>query len=48
MAKAAAEGATQNHLYALRAELVRGLDPFTVPGSGLHTYMLELIDEFPK
>ncbi len=48
LVKAAAEGATTERLYQIRAELVRGVDPLTAPGAGLHTYLLELIDEWPK
>ena len=44
LTEAAPEG-DRERLYALRAELVRAIDPLEARGADLHQYMLDLIAE---
>lgn len=45
MYRAAQNGTTPDHLFELRAELVRQLDPLNAPGATLHAYLLERMPE---
>ena len=45
MVNDANNGASKMHLYQLRAELVKNIDPLNVPGFPLHTYLLQLMPE---
>lgn len=45
MYNAAQNGASREHLFDLRTELVRGIDPLNVPGTELHTYLIELMPQ---
>ena len=41
--KKASSQTTQEHLYQIRAELIRAIDPLNANGTDLHNYMLQLI-----
>jgi RNA polymerase sigma-70 factor (ECF subfamily) len=38
-------GSPKEHLYDLRMELIRGIDPLDAPGAEVHAYLLERMDE---
>lgn len=45
LCQAAEAGASKEHLFDLRAELVRSIDPLAAPGATLHAYLLELMPQ---
>jgi len=45
MYNAAQNGAAREHLFDLRTELVRSIDPLNVPGTELHAYLLDLMPQ---
>jgi RNA polymerase sigma-70 factor (ECF subfamily) len=38
-------GTSREHLFDLRAELIRNLDPLQAPATSVHEYLLELMDQ---
>ena len=45
LSKTAGQKGSKAHLLTLRTELVKSVNPLTVPGSDLHAYLLELISK---
>ncbi len=48
MAEEAKAGRSSDHLYQLRAELIKSIDPLNASGSDLHNYFLDLMPEYSK